>query len=68
MKPLATITGENGEIITISLHGTQLFTESPGEPTIQVGGEFATEQAASEYILASWGRNWNLTWIAEVVA
>jgi len=66
MKALATITGENGERITISYDATaeHLYTESFGEPTMEVGPRLATEQAASEWIQDSYGRtNWQLTWI-----
>ena len=64
MKKMATITGENGEEITISFEGgsNMLYTESFGEPTTQVGPQFRGEEQAAEYIQDSWGRNWNLTW------
>lgn len=63
MKAIATITGEDGNTITISFDGSRLFTESFGEPTMEVGPEFATEEKAAEYIHDSWGRGWNLIWL-----
>lgn len=64
MKPLATITGENGERIMLSYESVsgQLFSESFEGPTIQEGGHFATEESAAEYIHASWGNGWGLNW------
>lgn len=65
MKKLATITGENGNRITLSYDGTHIIMEEFGEPAIESGPYLATEEAAAEYIQDSWGRNWDLTW-AEV--
>jgi hypothetical protein len=65
VKELATITNEAGLKITLSYEpiAGQLFTEAYGEPTMEVGPFFASEQAAIDYIQDSWGHGWNLTWL-----
>jgi hypothetical protein len=52
MKKVATITGENNESITISFDATtgHLYTESFGEPTTEVGPQFASEEEACEHM------------------
>lgn len=64
MKKIATITGENGETITISYDATteHLYTESFGEPTMEVGPRLSDEASAAQYVQDSWGREWNLAW------
>lgn len=66
MKVLAQITGETDDVITLSYDSTtgHLYTESFGEPTTEVGPQFFNETDAAEYIQDSWGRDWNLTWLA----
>lgn len=56
MKTLATITGDNEEAITLSFDPTtgHLYTESFGEPTMEVGPQFASEQQAADYIQDSY--------------
>ncbi len=64
MKKIATITNEDGLDICISFDGQQLFAESFGEPTYQIGCSFASEQEAAEYIQDSYSSGWSLTWEA----
>ena len=64
MKPIARITDENGDVITISYDGNQLFAEWYREP-IAIGANLATEQEAIDYIFASYGSGWQLGWIGD---